>query len=144
MLTAYIDTSALAKCYVREPRSLEVLDWAEQRRGTVTSALTLVEFRCLLARRRRNGQIDSALEYNALAQFDGHVRNNDWRIHQSAFGEYADARDLIGTLPDLPLRSLDALHLAAARNAGATEFATSDRTQAEAARALGFAVFDFS
>jgi len=144
LLTAYIDTSALAKCYVREPRSLEVLDWAEQRRGTLTSALTLVEFRCLLARRRRGGQIDSALERGALAQFDSHVRNDAWRIHQGAFGEFADARDLIGTLPKLPLRSLDALHLAAARNAGAAEFATSDRTQAQAARVLGFTVFDFS
>lgn len=144
MLTAYIDTSALAKCYVREPRSLDVLDWAEQRQGVVISALTLVEFRCLLARRRRASVIDRALERSALAQFDSHVRNNAWRTHQGTFGEYADARDLIETLPDLPLRTLDALHLAAARCVGAAEFATSDGTQAKAARALGLTVFDFS
>lgn len=143
-MIAYIDTSALAKCYVREPRSLEVLDWAEQRQGVVISALTLVEFRCLLARRRRARQIDGTLERRALAQFDSHVRNNAWRTHPVTFGEFAEARDLIETLPALPLRTLDVLHLAAARSVGAAEFATSDRTQAKAARALGLTVFDFS
>lgn len=143
-MTAYIDSSALAKCYIREPRSLEVLDWVEQRKGATVAALALVEFRCMLARRRRAGEIDSALERSALAQFDSHVRSHAWRIHLGAFGEYAEARDLIETLPDLPLRTLDALHLAAARSVGAADFATSDKTQAKAARALGFTVFDFS
>lgn len=143
-MIAYIDTSALAKCYIREPRSLEVLDWAEQRKGATTASLALVEFRCLLARRRRATEIDGALERSALAQFDSHVRNDAWRIHQISFGDCAEARDLIETLPELPLRTLDALHLAAARSINATEFASSDRTQLKAARALGFTVFDFS
>lgn len=143
-MIAYIDTSALAKCYIREMRSVEVLDWAERRKGATIAALALVEFRCMLARRRRAREIDSALERSALAQFDSHVRNNAWRIHEGAFGDYAEARDLIETLPDLPLRTLDALHLAAARSVGAAEFATSDAMQAKAAGALGFTVLDFS
>ena len=32
-MSAYIDTSALAKCYIREPRSLDVLDWADAQDG---------------------------------------------------------------------------------------------------------------
>ncbi|MCZ7655235.1 MAG: hypothetical protein M5R42_14665 [Rhodocyclaceae bacterium] len=52
-MIAYIDTSALAKCYIRELRSVEVLDWAERRKGATIAALALVEFRCMLARRRR-------------------------------------------------------------------------------------------
>lgn len=143
-MIAYIDTSALAKCYIREPRSLEVLEWAERHTGATTAVLTLVEFRCMLARRRRAAEIDGALERSALAQFDSHVRNDAWRIHQISFGDYAEARDLIETLPELPLRTLDALHLTAARSINATEFASSDGTQIKAARALGFTVFDFS
>lgn len=143
-MIAYIDTSALAKCYIREPHSLDVLDWAEQREDATTAALTLVEFRCLLARRRRAGQIDASLERRALAEFDNHVRGGAWHIHQVSFGDYASARDLIDVLPALPLRTLDALHLAAARAVSAIEFATSDKVQAEAARALGFNVFEFS
>lgn len=143
-MSAYIDTSALAKCYIREPRSLEVLDWSDGEDEPTISALTLVEFRCLLACRRRAGHIDSALERRALAEFDQHVRGGTWRVQQMAFGEYAGARDLIDRVPAISLRALDALHLAAAQATGATRFATADRIQAEAARALGFAVYDFS
>lgn len=142
-MSAYIDTSALAKCYIREPRSLEVLDWSATEGEPTISALTLVEFRCLLARRRRAGQIAPLLERRALTEFDHHVRNGAWRLHAPLIGDYAGARDLIDMLPTLPLRSLDALHLAAARAAGASKFATSDKIQAEAAHALGFTVHEF-
>ena len=143
-MSAYIDTSALAKCYIREPRSLEVLEWVDNHGETTTAALTLVEFRCLLARRRRSGEIDITLERRALAEFDNHVRGGSWRIHHSSLGDFAVARDLIDALPSHPLRALDALHLGAARSINADTFATSDKKQAEAARALGFTVHDFS
>lgn len=142
-MNAYIDTSALAKCYIREPRSLDVLDWVEAQGKPATAMLTLVEFRCLLARRRRTLQIDQTLEHRALAEFDSHVRGGAWHIHQGGFGEYAAARDLIDTLPDIALRALDALHLAAARSIGASVFATADKTQADAAEALGLTVHRF-
>jgi predicted nucleic acid-binding protein len=79
----------------------------------------------------------------ALAEFDNHVRSGSWRIHHGSFGDFATARDLIDTLPNHPLRAIDALHLAAARSCGATHFATADKTQAEAAAALGFTVHRF-
>ncbi len=142
-MIAYIDTRALAKCYIREPRSLDVLNWLEGQTAPTTAALTLVEFRCLLARRRRAGQIDQTLERHALAEFDGHVRSGAWRVHESPMGEHAAARDLIDVLPDIPLRALDAMHLAAARACGTEYFATADKTQAEAATALGFTVHRF-
>lgn len=142
-MNAYIDTSALAKCYIREPRSLEVLEWVEVHGKASTAALTLVEFRCLLARRRRAGQIDQTLERRALAEFDGHVRAGAWPIHYSPLGEYAAARDLIDRLPNISLRALDALHLTSAHACGADFFATADKTQAEAAEALGFTVHRF-
>jgi predicted nucleic acid-binding protein len=143
-LSAYIDTSALAKCYIREQRSLEVLDWVETSGEVATSSLVLVEFRCLLARRRRNASIDDTMERRALAEFDNHVRSGAWRLLHGGMGEFASARDMIDSIPTVPLRALDAIHLAAARSLDATAFATSDRKQAEAARALGFTVHDFS
>lgn len=142
-MISYIDTSALAKCYVREPQSLRVLDWAEQQRRPTTAALTLVEFRCLLARRRRAGQIDAMLEQRVLAEFDGHVRQGAWQIVPLSPSDFAAARDLIDIVLSLPLRTLDALHLAAARGCGAATFATADKIQAEAAQALGFTVHRF-
>jgi hypothetical protein len=142
-LSAYIDTSALAKCYVREAQSLQVLDWAKHHGTPVTAALTLVEFRCLLARRRRMGQIEISLEQRVLAEFDGHVRGGAWKIHPMTLADYAAARDLIDIIPAVSLRALDALHLAAARACGATAFATADKVQAEAAEALGLTVHRF-
>lgn len=142
-MSAYIDTSALAKCYVREARSLEVVDWLDERDEVHTSPLSLVEFRCLLARRRRNGQIDSSLEANALARFDQDVLDRVWRIDADAPRMFQEARLLIDMLPAIPLRALDAVHLAHARSKAATEFATADKTQAEAARDLGMNVFTF-
>ena len=141
-MAAYIDTSALAKCYIREPRSLDVLDWADSQDEIVTSPLTFVEFRCVLARRRRARQIDLSLERAALAEFDRDVQTR-WRIQQDAVSLFSEARQLIDLIPELPLRALDALHLAYARHHGAACFATADKNQAEAARALGIAVAIF-
>ena len=85
-MSAYIDTSALAKCYIRELRSLDVLDWADAQEEVATSPLTLVEFRCLLARRRRAQQIDLPLERGVLAEFDRDVYARTWRVYQDAVG----------------------------------------------------------
>jgi predicted nucleic acid-binding protein len=141
-MAAYIDTSALAKCYIREPRSLDVLDWVDAQNEIVTSPLTLVEFRCVLARRRRARQIDLSLERLALAEFDRDAQAR-WRIHPDAASLFSEARQLIDLIPELPLRALDALHLAYARHYGVTAFATADKHQAEAARALGIPVSIF-
>ncbi|MDP1696417.1 MAG: type II toxin-antitoxin system VapC family toxin [Xanthomonadaceae bacterium] len=111
--------------------------------GLATSPLTLVEFRCLLACRRRARQIDPPLERLALAEFDRDVQARTWRIQLDAISLFNEARQLIDLIPELPLRALDALHLAHARHYGATSFATADKNQAEAARALGIPVFTF-
>lgn len=142
-MSAYIDTSALAKCYIREARSLDVLAWAEAEGPVATCGLTLVEFRCLLARRRRAGQIDPPLERSALAEFDRDLRARNWLINPDFVSLYSEARQLIDLVPELALRTLDALHLAHARHYGARDFATADRNQAEAARALGLDTHTF-
>lgn len=142
-MSAYIDTSALAKCYIREPRSLDVLDWVDGQDEVMSSPLTLVEFRCVLARRRRAQQIDLQLERVALAEFDRDVQASAWRIQQDTSSLFLEARQLIDLIPELPLRVLDALHLAYARRYGASSFATADKQQADAAKALGLPVFTF-
>lgn len=142
-MSAYIDTSALAKCYIREPRSLEVLDWTEAQDEVTTSPLVLVEFRCILARRRRARQIDAPLERGALAEFDRDVQSRSWRIYHGTDSVFTEARQLIDLIPELPLRALDALHLAYARHYDVESFATADKNQAEAAKALGITVIAF-
>lgn len=94
------------------------------------------------SRRRRARQIDLPLERVALAKFDRDVQVR-WRIQQDAVSLFSEARQLIDLIPELPLRALDTLHLAYARHYGATSFATADKNQAEAARALGIPVAVF-
>jgi predicted nucleic acid-binding protein len=142
-LSLYIDTSALAKCYIREARSLEILDWIDTQSEMSTSPLSLVEFRCLLARRRRALQIDLPLERATLAQFDQDIHARTWRIYREESGLFDAARQLIDLIPEVPLRALDALHLAYARHNGAEAFVTADKNQAEAAKALGIPLFTF-
>ncbi|MCS6787219.1 MAG: type II toxin-antitoxin system VapC family toxin [Thiobacillaceae bacterium] len=142
-MNAYIDTSALAKCYLREERSFDVLAWADGVSPLAIGGIALVEIRCLLARRRRAGQIDATLEKRALAEFDLDLAAGNWIVCPDWSGLYTTARQLIELLPELPLRSLDAVHLAYARHWGCRVFATADRVQAEAAQTLGMPTLSF-
>ena len=54
-MSCYIDTSALAKWYLNEPRSQDFESYIRSQRGALISRLTVMELRCLLARRRRAG-----------------------------------------------------------------------------------------
>ena len=71
------------------------------------------------------------------------IQDGALRVGSVGDADFTAAYHLIGRLADLPLRSLDALHLAAAEQLGANAFATADKTQAEAATALGFTVHRF-
>jgi predicted nucleic acid-binding protein len=53
------------------------------------------------------------------------------------------AEALLGAYPGIPLRTLDALHLAAVRSSGVATLATADRVMAAAAAALGLACQTF-
>ena len=133
----YVDTSALAKYYIAESGSS---DFETYIRATVSAwigQLTLVEFRCLLARRRRAGSLKPIQETGAMALFVRHVAQSLWQIQPIDDSDYADAAQLIDRLPDIPLRTLDAIHLAGAIKSGASELATADHILASAAAASG-------
>jgi predicted nucleic acid-binding protein len=66
-------------------------------------------------------------------------RSQQRRIQCLFHGPYA----LVDQVAPHPLRTLDALHLSAAIRINANEFATADRNQAEAAKALFLTVFIF-
>lgn len=133
----YVDTSALAKRYVNEQRSREFEEYAARNLPVSISRLTVLEFRCLLARRRRAGEIDARLERDVLAAFEADVRAGALTVHPLEDAHAAAAVEIVARLKAQPLRSLDALHLAIALHVDATEVATADRVMAAAATALG-------
>ncbi len=73
MTGLYLDTSALAKRYLNEPFSEQFEAFIREEPTAAISRLSVVEFRCLLARRRRAGEITKAIEPRVYASFEKDV-----------------------------------------------------------------------
>ena len=137
----YLDTSALTKAYVSELGSDEVRQLLERTADSIyISTLSLVEFRCALARRTRALTLTDSELQRIWASFEGDVEDGVFDVLPVENDDHISARRLIDAVAPLPLKSLAALHLAIVRRArtllGAS-FVTSDAQQAAAASALG-------
>lgn len=139
----YVDTSALAKWYLNEPQSERFERFITSQPGAAISRLTVVEFRCLLARRRRAGDINSKIEAHISNTFACDLASGALAVYPVEDADFSAAELLISKLRKRPLRTLDALHLAVARRLGAKLVATADRIMAAACRDLHLKVAVF-
>ena len=133
----YVDTSALIKLYVAEPHSDAVEQFIDTLDQPLISSLSILEWHCAMNRRLRNGAFDEAYHQIARAEFSRHLASGAYRVHALHEGLYAQATYLLGSVTPLALRTLDALHLAAAQSAQASSIATADKIMAQAATQLG-------
>lgn len=125
-MATYLDSSAIVKLAVREPESLALRRYLRRRRPLVSSALARTEvLRALLP----VGAEAAARGRNVLQRLDL-VRVND-RILNAA-----------GALLPPELRSLDAIHLATARELGDElgALVTYDDRMVAAAKRLGYRI----
>ena len=140
----YIDTSALAKCYLLEKNSQEVESFLSEKfqqdaKSLVISSLSKLELDCAINRKLRSNLIDEPYKQSVIDLFAQHIElafYNSLRVDEAC---YELARRLIGHI-SYPLRSLDALHLAIARHANISELITADKVMAESAKTLNFSV----
>ena len=139
----YFDTSALAKWYINESHSDDVEKYLQKHGPVAISDLTIIEMRCLLARRRRDKSITSQIETEAFATFQEDIRRRSLTCYSLPDGLATGTINLIALLPDIPIRTLDAMHLMIAREIQATELVTADHIMAECAEALGIKVIRF-
>ena len=139
----YFDTSALAKWYINEAHSDDIEKYLQKHGPVAISDLTIVEMRCLLARRRRDKSITAQIETEAFATFQEDIRRRFLTCHPLPEGLAAGTINLIALLPDVPIRTLDAMHLMIAKEISATELVTADRTMADGTEALGIKVIRF-
>jgi predicted nucleic acid-binding protein len=139
----YFDTSALAKWYINEAHSDDVEKYLQKHGPVAISDLTIVEMRCLLARRRRDKSITAQIETEAFATLQEDIRRRFLTCHPLPEGLAAGTINLIALLPDVPIRTLDAMHLMIAKEISATELVTADRIMADGAEALGIKVIRF-
>jgi predicted nucleic acid-binding protein len=130
-VTLYADSSALLKRYVEEADSDRADAWLSSDPELVTGRHTVVEVRRNLAL-----LLDAAAAHAARVTFAEDLAS------LSIVELDAGTCELAATIAEQTgVRTLDALHLAAARRLGtALTFLTFDVRQAQAARALGFAV----
>jgi len=139
MTLGYVDTSALAKRFLGEPKRDEFNIWYAQMRPVWTSDLTRLEMDSLLARRLAEKQINAAHVDKVTEALDAEV--GIWCMTVAVDpADLASARRLVSAYGAPGLRSLDALHLATALRLHATELATADRAMAKVALALGMTV----
>jgi predicted nucleic acid-binding protein len=139
----YFDTSALAKWYLNEARSDDVEKYIQEHGPVAVSDLTEVEMRCLLARQRRERNIDSKMEAQVFATFQEDIRQNFLICHPFPENLAAGAVNLLSVLADVPLRTLDALHLMIAREIQTDILATADKIMAAGGKMMGFSVVRF-
>jgi predicted nucleic acid-binding protein len=99
--------------------------------------------RDLLARHRREGNIDSTSEIKVFATFEEDIRQKFLICHPLSDGLVRGAVNLLSVLCDLPLRMVDAMHLAMAKEIQTDIFATADSVMAAGAKAMGFSVVCF-
>jgi predicted nucleic acid-binding protein len=143
---SYWDTSALAKLYVSEPDSLSFRRHAAQAgMPPVTAEVTSLEMRRVAFRKELAGGLQPGTAQTTVAQVEGDVTAGTLEIVEQTRTVVREFDQLMAACyrrsPPLPLRTLDALHLASARVAGETEIVATDRRLREAALFLGFALF---
>ena len=139
----YFDTSALAKWYLPEEQSNEVEKYIQEHGPVAISELTVVEMRELLAAYRRRGDLDLNTEIKMFATFEEDIRQKFLICHPLSDGLARGAANLLSVLSDLPLRTVDAMHLAIAKEIQTDIFATADPMMANAGGKLGFSVVRF-
>lgn len=143
MSLVYVDTSVLAKRYVRSESSDAVddfFDYADHR--FALSELCLVEMESVMAghaRESRGGVLK--LPQNRL-RFDTDLRLGFFEIHPLTSAVILKARQLVAD-GGVPLATLDALHLSTAIDIAADAVATDDRQLMRATKARGLNAISF-
>ncbi len=143
MAEAYLDTSVLIKLYVAETFSTEVEHFVGEASGIVISRLSTLEWHCAMARRARTGHITQDYLNLARTEFTRHLAEGYFRIVPYDDPLLSDALRVLDSANPAPLRTLDAIHLTAVRNADVTRIATADDVMRRAALQLQLEVAYF-
>ena len=142
---SYWDTSALAKLNLPEPESADFVQKAASDALMATARLTLYEMRRVAFRKESEGFIPAGTAETALSQLEQDIAAGQIRLIEMDAQAEAEFNGVIAACyrrnPPLPIRTLDALHLASARVSGQTELVGTDKRLRDAAKLLGFSLF---
>jgi predicted nucleic acid-binding protein len=133
----YIDTSVAVKLYVEEPDTPGCIAAARHAR-LASSRLLFCEFRSALLRKLQQSAISAELHSDVWRQFQRDVEAARLTLISIDDALVEDAARLLAALhPDVPLRTLDALHLATCLGVDAGPLFTRDARMLRAAQMMG-------
>jgi len=132
---AYLDTSILAAYYCPERLSRKVQEILAQLSGPAISPLVELELSSAVAQKVRNRELRARDGHRILSLFKVHLADGLYRVVPIGSREYALAGQWMSSFAT-PLRTLDALHLAAAF-ANDLPMLTADRAMAKSAKHFG-------
>lgn len=137
----YLDSCILVKLFVVEPDSDYFLA-ALEGQSLVTSELAFPEVFSAMLARERAGRISASERNLAWQECERRAELGEIRVENLTS---ITMRKAISSLrqchPDVPLRTLDALHLATAELCQEFPLATTDKRLRDAAQMLGIEVF---
>jgi Predicted nucleic acid-binding protein, contains PIN domain len=133
----YLDTSALVKLYVLEPESAQVDRALRGRDDLLVSDLAVTELASALGRRCREGVLDATLAARIYQRLLADLADDLFRRVELIAEVQREAERFLLSSALVPLRSLDALHLALAASGHAMTIYTFDRNLARAAGTIG-------
>lgn len=137
----YLDSCILVKLLVMEPDS-ELFVRSLSGRPLVTSELALTEVFSALLARERAGKIRATDRRRAWDELEARIEAGEIRIESLNPTVQRKARHLLDVChPKVPLRTLDAFHLATAELCHDFPLVTTDGRLRDAAKLLGHAVF---
>ena len=132
----YYDSSALLPLYYNETFSTEAqAALARDFDQFVTSELTIVELRSALARLERSSKISKARAVLIFEQIERDLQSTPRKLDVS--GDVLRETLRLFASINLPIKALDAIHLASCLRYGTKGFVTGDKQQARLASKLG-------
>lgn len=133
----YFDTAYLVRCYVAETGFEAVRELASGQDSLVSCELARVEFASAVQRKVREGWLTDHQVKIVWRQFERDVGNGHVAWLPVSANVLENAIDRIRKDGKLPLRALDAIHLACARENGFHEIFSNDRHLLAAAPVFG-------
>ena len=139
---AYWDTSCLLKLYAPEADSPEVESYLLTGATIVTSEIARFELWATLRRKQAVGELKTGGAREALNAYDADIASGLIVVNliDSAVIAIFDAvvEHCNGRTPSLPIRTLDAIHLATAQVSGEPVLVATDKRLRDAAASFGF------
>lgn len=137
-MSVYLDTSVLVSIYYPESISAKVRTFLKDKKGLNTSTFSIAEFSSAIDRKVLSKELSKQNALKIINTFEDNIEEGYFKIYPFSQGDLIVANDFIkDNLGSISLRTVDALHIAAALRYKCEVFVTADRAQAKSSEKLG-------